>query len=570
MTGSDSDFPLFAPDGSQGDELLFGGEPSPAAEKAIATATDNEQGYLVLVVDDDEYVHQLTNMVLKGFAFENRKIRLASVYSGAEGKQYLRNHPDVAVVLLDVVMEADDAGLQVVNFIRSELRNNEVRILIRTGQPGAAPEESVFQDYDINDYLSKTDITAHKLRMTILNALRSYRDIQNAAKLQRKILLAEQESKAAEEASKAKSQFLAHMSHEIRTPLNGIIGVADLLNGTPLSDEQNNYVRTIRNSGEALLSIINDILDFSKIEAGKLELEKTAFSLPLLCETIQGIFIAPLRNKGLDFTIQMGQEVPNYIASDPLRIKQILINLIGNAIKFTSEGGISLRVNALTQPDGQISLTLQVSDTGIGIPAEQQHKLFAAFSQVDASTTRKYGGTGLGLQISLKLAELMGGGINLQSEEGKGACFTVTLLVSPGEAPSDQEQTSKIISLKSPAEVRVLVAEDNPTNQMVVKAMLKKLGYDSVIVNNGAEAIERAGTEAFDVVLMDCQMPVLDGFAATRKLRNELGLTQTPIIALTAGATLEEQQMCFNAGMSDFLSKPITIEALQKGLAKWH
>lgn len=570
MTGPDSDLPLFAPDGNQGDELLFGGEPSPAEVTAITTTADTEQGYLVLVVDDDEYVHQLTNMVLKGFAFENRKIRLASVYSGAEGKQYLRNHPDVAVVLLDVVMEADDAGLQVVNFIRSELRNNEVRILIRTGQPGAAPEESVFQDYDINDYLSKTDITAHKLRMTILNALRSYRDIQNAAKLQRKILLAEQESKAAEEASQAKSQFLAHMSHEIRTPLNGIIGVADLLNGTPLSDEQNNYVRTIRNSGEALLSIINDILDFSKIEAGKLELEKTHFSLPQLCETIQGIFIAPLRNKDLNFEIQMAPGVPVYIASDPLRIKQILINLIGNAIKFTSEGGITLKVQAAPQTDGLIPLTLQVSDTGIGIPIELQHKLFAAFSQVDASTTRKYGGTGLGLQISLKLAELMGGGINLKSEEGKGACFTVTLLVAQGETPSDQQQTSKIISLKSPADVRVLVAEDNPTNQMVVKAMLKKLGYDPVIVNNGAEAIERAGTDAFDVVLMDCQMPVLDGFAATRKMRSELGLTQTPIIALTAGATLEEQQMCFNAGMSDFLSKPITIEALQKGLAKWH
>jgi two-component system, sensor histidine kinase len=572
MTGQDTDSSNVNSTDNKGDELLFGGggELAPLKNDPVNETKSSDQGYLVLVVDDDEYVHQLTNMVLKGFAFENTKIRLASVFSGLEGKQYLLDHPDVAVVLLDVVMEADDAGLQVVNFIRNDLKNNAVRILIRTGQPGAAPEESVFQDYDINDYLSKTDITAHKLRMTILNALRSYRDIQNAAKLQRKIVLAEQESKAAEEASKAKSQFLAHMSHEIRTPLNGIIGVADLLNGTPLSEEQNSYVKTIRNSGEALLSIINDILDFSKIEAGKLDLENTNFSIPDLCETIQGIFIAPLRTKGLTFEFGMTPNVPIYIASDPLRIKQILINLIGNAIKFTSQGKITLLLDAKNNPDQTICLSMQVRDTGIGIPPDQQHKLFAAFSQIDASTTRKYGGTGLGLQISLKLAELMGGNILLESEEGRGSCFTVNLTVKQGEEPTEQHQSSRIISIKAPADVRVLVAEDNPTNQMVVKAMLKKLGYDPVIVSNGAEAIERCHAEAFDVILMDCQMPVLDGFAATQQLRTEAEFSKLPIIALTAGATLEEQQQCFSAGMTDFLSKPITIDALQKGLAKWH
>lgn len=572
MTGQDTDSSSIKSAENKGDELLFDGGDTPALSENINlhAPKNPDQGYLVLVVDDDEYVHQLTNMVLKGFTFENTKIRLASVFSGEEGRQYLLNHPDVAVVLLDVVMEADDAGLQVVNYIRNDLKNNEVRILIRTGQPGAAPEESVFQDYDINDYLSKTDITAHKLRMTILNALRSYRDIQNAAKLQRQIVLAEQESKAAEEASRAKSQFLAHMSHEIRTPLNGIIGVADLLNGTPLSEEQNNYVKTIRNSGEALLSIINDILDFSKIEAGKLDLENTSFSLPELCETIRSIFIAPLHTKGLAFEFNMTPQVPVYVASDPLRIKQILINLIGNAIKFTSKGKISLKLDAQTTQDQKIRLLMQVSDTGIGISPDQQHKLFAAFSQIDASTTRKYGGTGLGLQISLKLAELMGGNIELESEEGKGSCFSVHLLVDPGEEPTQQQQNNKVISIKAPEDVRVLVAEDNPTNQMVVKAMLKKLGYDPVIVGNGAEAIESAHHQVFDIILMDCQMPVLDGFAATQQLRAEAKFTQLPIIALTAGATLEEQQQCFDAGMTDFLSKPITIDALQKGLAKWH
>jgi CheY-like chemotaxis protein len=213
---------------SSGNELLFSDEPKEKSEKPSIKEGGGKE-YLVLVVDDDEYVHQLTQMVLRGFTFEECPIRLASAMSAKEAISYLEEHDDVAVALVDVVMETDNAGLELVNHIRNNFNNNEVRLLIRTGQPGAAPEESVFQDYDINDYLSKTDLTAHKLRMTLLNALRSYRDIRHAGDLQKKIMLAEQDSQAAAAASEAKSQFLAHMSHEIRTPLNGIIGIADIL-----------------------------------------------------------------------------------------------------------------------------------------------------------------------------------------------------------------------------------------------------------------------------------------------------------------------------------------------------
>lgn len=563
-----------------GSELLFGPDGGlGASQKDLPGPKEKQedQDYLVLVVDDDEYVHQLTNMVLKNFSFEGNNIRLESVMSASAAKTFLNDNPDVAVILLDVVMETDDAGLQLVNHIRNTLHDNEVRLLIRTGQPGAAPEESVFHDYDINDYLSKTDLTAHKLRMALLNALRSYRDIKHAAELQKQIMLVEQESQAAEAASEAKTQFLAHMSHEIRTPLNGIIGIADILAGTNLTEEQVSYLNTIRMSGQALLSIINDILDFSKIEAGKLELEKTSFSLNEICQSINAIFLAPLRDKNLEFKLGVDESIPETIKGDPLRLKQILLNLVGNSIKFTEKGSIGINVDFASRDPASANgfmLRFTVFDSGIGIPPAKQKELFDAFTQVDSSTTRKYGGTGLGLQITKRLVELMGGDIKVESESGKGAKFIFTIAAETGSQLQDDAAQPKdsIQSHKPAEETTVLVAEDNTTNQLVVKAMLKRLGYQFEIANNGQEAIDRLEAEGanYDLVLMDCQMPVLDGFATTRNLRKKDTYKELPIIALTAGATAQEQKMCYEAGMSDFLSKPITIEALEKVLLKWH
>lgn len=559
-----------------GSELLFGPDDGNSGSDRDHTGpkeSRQNQEYLVLVVDDDEYVHQLTSMVLKNFAFEGNSIRLESVLSANEAKEFLNKNSEVAVILLDVVMETDDAGLQLVNHIRNQLKDYEVRLLIRTGQPGAAPEESVFHDYDINDYLSKTDLTAHKLRMALLNALRSYRDIRHAADLQKQIMLVEQESKAAEAASEAKSQFLAHMSHEIRTPLNGIIGIADILTGTELTEEQAQYLNTIRMSGEALLSIINDILDFSKIEAGKLELEKTSFSLSDLCQGINAIFLAPLRDKGLDFNINIENSIPNAIIGDPLRLKQILLNLVGNSIKFTETGSIGIDVAfASRDPDSANGFILRftVHDSGIGIPENKQQQLFEAFTQVDSSTTRKYGGTGLGLQITKRLVELMGGEITVKSVEGKGSQFIFTVSAEPGKQTAAENVEATSTTTRPALETKILVAEDNTTNQLVVKAMLKRLGYEFAIANNGQEALDKLQDDPYDIVLMDCQMPVLDGFATTRKLREQDQYKNLPIIALTAGATAQEQKMCYEAGMSDFLSKPITIDALEGVLKKWH
>lgn len=552
---------------SSGSELLFGNEPDDDSSIELPDRADGKE-YLVLVVDDDEYVHQLTKMVLRGFSFEDSPIRLASAMSGQEAIEYLNKHSNVAVALVDVVMETDHAGLDLVNHIRNDSNNNEIRLIVRTGQPGAAPEESVFRDYDVNDYLSKTELTAHKLRMALLNALRSYRDIRHAVDLQKQIMQAEQESEAAAAASEAKSQFLAHMSHEIRTPLNGIIGIADLLSQSQLDDSQSQYLKTIRNSGEALLAIINDILDFSKIEAGKLELENTDFCLKELGQSLNDLFIAQLTEKQLEFKFTLDPELPEYIKGDPLRLKQILLNLIGNSLKFTSTGGVYVHVKAVqSQPD--LRIEFNVTDTGIGIPDDKQKVLFQAFTQVDSSTTRKYGGTGLGLQISKRLVELMNGEIHVESQQGQGSSFIFTIDMGKGSKPQESE-IEHLTTNRPSSDIRVLVAEDNKTNQVVIRAMLKKLGYAFDIFENGQEAINALNHNQYDIVLMDCQMPVLDGLEATRDIRKSPQWKALPIIALTAGATDKEQTECEAAGMNDFLSKPITIGVLESTLKKWH
>jgi len=552
---------------SSGNELLFQDDEI-KPDLPQQPEPKQEQEYLVLVVDDDEYVHQLTKMVLRGFSFEGAPIKLASAMSAKEAKYYIATHDNVAVALIDVVMETDHAGLDLVNYIREEQNNNQVRLLIRTGQPGAAPEESVFHDYDINDYLSKTDITAHKLRMALLNALRSYRDIHRAADLQRQIMQAEQESIAAAAANEAKSQFLAHMSHEIRTPLNGILGLTDVLAQTQLNNTQQDFLKTIRHSGESLLSIINDILDFSKIEAGKLELENIDFSLGVLCDDLEGLFMPQVQEKSLGFHIDIDKNIPPYLKGDPLRIKQVLLNLISNSLKFTHEGSVSVAINL--KQEKPLILEFIVTDTGIGISLEKQEQLFKPFTQVDSSTTRKYGGTGLGLQISQKLVQIMGGDIELKSEPNKGSEFHFELHLEKGKRIKENEDNSLTHVQKSASDIKILVAEDNNTNQLVITSMLKKLGYQYEVCENGQEAIDNLGNNEYDLILMDCQMPVLDGFSATEKIRENPDWKNLPIIALTAGATEKEQQQCFDSGMNDFLSKPIKLSILQHALQRWH
>lgn len=423
----------------------------------------------------------------------------------------------------------------------------------------------------IGPYCFLRDITAHKLASKALVAANE--ELKQAA--EKAYALAE----AADAANRAKSEFLANMSHDIRTPMNGVLGMTELLSQTSLTKEQQEYLGSIRTSGEALLTLLDDILDFSKIEAGKLVLEVTDFDLKEIIRNILFLLSPNANQKGLTLNYSILPEVPIHLRGDPARIRQILMNLVGNAIKFTEKGKVEVKVLVVAQSDQEATIKLVVEDTGIGIPEGRLDSIFEGFIQVDNSTTRKYGGTGLGLTICKQLVALMQGSIEVSSKQGKGSVFCVEIPFLKQSLDQKnifsrtlEHKTKKTKPGTSLIHCKILLVEDNFVNQKVALYMLQKWGCSIQVVDNGYRAVEKFKTQHFDLILMDCHMPEMDGYEATQKIREiekkEGG--HIPIIAMTANALRGDRETCIHAGMDDYISKPFDKKDFLRILMQWH
>ena len=372
----------------------------------------------------------------------------------------------------------------------------------------------------------------------------------------------------AEQASRAKSEFLATMSHEIRTPMNGVLGMLRLLLASDLTGRQWELAQTAQTSAEELLTLLNDILDYSKLEASRIALEYVSFSPNQVLDSAVSLFRTRADTKGLDLSVEPSSELPQWVEGDPTRVRQILYNLIGNAIRFTPKGSVRVTATHRVLEGNDLELYISVSDTGIGIPQEDQTKIFTRFSQADNTTTRKFGGSGLGLAICKQLVELMDGKIGLGSIAGEGSTFWFTIRCTVG-APLQDSQACEVQAVPPARELRILVAEDNPVSSMVVQLFLEQEGHHVDVVENGLEVVQAVKMATYDLVLMDVQMPEMDGPAAARTIRGLEGvISEIPMIALTANAMAGDREEYLTAGMNDYLAKPFDPRQLMAVIAR--
>lgn len=506
----------------------------------------------LLVVDDDESVLQVTRLILSRYRFANKSLNILQASSARQARVLLADNPNIAVILLDVVMETDDAGLQLVTHIRQYLGNHRVRIVLRTGQAGFAPEHEVVQNYDINDYLSKSEATSQRLQLSLTTAIRSYRDIIAAEQLAKQLVKADQ-------ASIAKTRFLTHMSHEIRTPLNGLVGTIGLLAQSALSNEQEQWLGDAQYAANALLAIVDDVLDMAKIEAGKLSLNPQPFLLAQLLREVSAVFSANMQQKCIEFECRSLVDETIWLLADGNRIRQIMMNYLSNALKFTPQGGsiqLHVELQAAIHESDQPSLLLHVIDSGVGIQPKAMDRLFQEFEQETAAVAGEFGGSGLGLNLCRQLANLLGGDVGVDSVPQQGSDFWLQIPV--------QITLPVMTDATKPDDMHgwlIAVCEDDATSRRVLQKMLEQLGVTVLAFEHGADLLQDPRLHDVRIFLLDCHMPVLDGFSTSQQLRQQ-GIT-APIVALTAGVTDHERSRCFSCGMNDVIGKPLKISTLQ-------
>ncbi len=476
--------------------------------------------------------------------FCNNSFRLINDYSEADTRLGIATYDGLG--RLDEVQSTDSRKLMTFEQRLAQLRRDGASVVIQT--------------YGNRIYERHQSATPSGGMISLLTDITNLKRTEEALR---------QALEQADQASRAKTEFLATMSHEIRTPIAGVLGLADIvldddLHEETLSAERRAKVLSIKSAGQSLISILNDILDLSKIQAGKFQLKRVDFDLRQMIAESLDIFSPRVAETGIALDADFAPDLPTLVNGDPTRIRQVLVNLIGNAVKFTERGSITLRVGVSERADERLVIRFEITDTGIGIAADDQQRLFEDFSQVDASTTRKYEGTGLGLAISKRLTELMDGEIGVDSIEGEGATFWFTVEAGRVEA-SGAQKTGKAdeATYRATRSIRILVAEDNELNQMIICAVLNKFNHHVAVVSSGQAAVEAIRTDDFDLVLMDFHMPGMDGPEAARIIRGEpTGKADTPIIAITADVLVEHRALCLDAGMNGYITKPIVLSEL--------